>query len=212
MSVYGEACRYLGYPTEQVEPAISKKIKSCMERLQNAATPRSVYKIMQCSCREDCIDIEDIQIHSRDLCHHMQGCEKVILFAATLGIEADRLMKRASQLDMAEAVILQACAAALIEDYCNACENAYAEQLRAEGWYLKPRYSPGYGDFSIRFQETMLRVLDCQKRIGLSMTDACMLVPTKSVTACIGLTKQEQGCHIHKCSLCPNVNCPFRKT
>ena len=31
------------------------------------------------------------------------------------------------------------------------------------GLYLRPRFSPGYGDFDIHYQEPIMRMLDCAK-------------------------------------------------
>ena len=44
------------------------------------------------------------------------------MFGATLGIGVDQLIRRTSLTDMAKAVVLQACAAALLEEYCDECQ------------------------------------------------------------------------------------------
>ena len=109
------------------------------------------------------------------------------------------------------AVVMQACAASLIESYCDECQEPIAQEAASRGLYLRPRYSPGYGDFDISYQREFLTVLDCPKRIGLTMTDSFMLAPSKSVTAVIGLTAEAQSCHIAKCMTCKAKSCPFRK-
>ena len=45
--------------------------------------------------------------------------------------------------------------------------------------YLRPRFSPGYGDFDIQYQKPLMQMLDCAKTIGLTMTDSFMMTPTK---------------------------------
>lgn len=65
---------------------------------------------------------------SRSLGRNLKQCEKLILFGATLGTGADRLITRASLTDMAKAVVLQACAAAMLEEYCDACQREIAKQ------------------------------------------------------------------------------------
>lgn len=130
--------------------------------------------------------------------------------AATLGAEVDRFALRASKTDIAQAAVWQASAAAYIEAVCD----DYCEQLsqqQAEGIYFRPRYSPGYGDYSLQEQSWLLEALQAPKRIGLMLTQGDMLTPTKSVTAVIGLTRQEQSGCIHKCASCENVACPFRQ-
>ena len=139
---------------------------------------------------------------SRSLGRNLKQCEKLILFGATLGTGADRLITRASLTDMAKAVVLQACAAAMLEEYCDACQREIAKQQEKEGWYLRPRFSPGYGDFDIQYQKPLMQMLDCAKTIGLTMTDSFMMTPTKSVTAVIGMSRIKERCPIQGCEIC----------
>ena len=75
---------------------------------------------------------------SRSLGRNLKQCEKLILFGATLGTGADRLITRASLTDMAKAVVLQACAAAMLEEYCDACQREIAKQQEKEGLHVPP--------------------------------------------------------------------------
>ena len=44
-----------------------------------------------------------------------------------------------------------------------------------------------------------------------TLTDALMLLPTKTVTAVIGLTREaEAACTDSSCSDCDKADCPFR--
>ena len=63
--------------------------------------------------------------------------------------------------------------------------------MKKEGYYIRPRFSPGYGDFDIAHQDMILRMLDTAKKIGLTLTGGNMLTPSKSVTAVIGLSETE---------------------
>lgn len=79
------------------------------------------------------------------------------------------------------------------------------------GLYLKPRFSPGYGDWQLEDQQKILQLLNCEKKIGLTLTDGYMLTPVKSVTAVIGLSVDAAACHTNKCRECTNSGCEFRK-
>ena len=94
-----------------------------------------------------------MEIRSKSLSRNLKGCRQVVLFGATLGAGVDRLMRRISLTDMARAVILQSCAAAMLEEYCDECQKKIATELEEEHLYLRPRFSPGYGDFDICYQE-----------------------------------------------------------
>lgn len=153
----------------------------------------------------------EMEIRSTSLSRNLKGCTKVLLFGATLGAGVDRLIMRASVTDMAKAVALQACAAALLEEYCDEEQLRLGRELEADGLYLRPRFSPGYGDFDICYQEPLMRMLDCAKSIGLTMTDSFMMTPTKSVTALIGASPVKERCPIAGCEACRKTDCEYRR-
>lgn len=207
-----EAVRYLGYGAHEAEARTLGMIRECFKDLKRTAKERSVYRVFGlCMGEGRLIEIGDMRIESRSLTKNLKGCEKVILLGATLGIEVDILMKRYSCTDMARAVVLQACAAAYLEEYLDERQKAIAEEMKDEGYYLRPRFSPGYGDFSILHQREILGMADTARRIGLTMTEGSMLTPTKSVTALIGLSKEYQDCHIKGCEVCEKTDCIYRR-
>lgn len=206
-----EVLRYLGYGQTQAEERILEEIRDCGAQLLQAATPRAVWKHIPLSFPESGVSLGSLHVPGSDLRAHVTGCGEAVLFAATLGAGVDTLLERTARVDMSRAVILQAAAAALTESFCDEKEREISREAAERRLFLRPRYSPGYGDFPITLQRDILRILDCPKRIGLSVTDGCMLVPTKSVTAVIGLTRDRENCHIGKCMDCKSKNCPFRR-
>ena len=57
---------------------------------------------------------------------------------------------------------------------------------------LVRRYSPGYGDFPLEAQRELLGILDTPRAIGVSLTDTLLMAPSKSVSAVIGVKKENQ--------------------
>ena len=94
---------------------------------------------------------------------------------------------------MSRAMALQAAAAAMIEAWCDAVNARLAEEVRGEGLRLRARFSPGYGDFPLAAQPGLFRLLGVQKRIGITLTDSLLMIPTKSVTAVIGISGTAQA-------------------
>lgn len=148
---------------------------------------------------------------SKSLGKNLLGCDKIILFGATLGVGVDQLLFRSSKTNMAKTVVLQACAAALLEEYCDECQDEIAEKMKQEGRFLRPRFSPGYGDFSIECQRNVIQMLDAAKTIGLTITDSLMMVPSKSVTAVIGVSQFPIQCHRQGCEACGKKDCIYRR-
>ena len=135
------------------------------------------------------------------------------MFACTIGMEADRLIRRASITSMAYASVLQAAGAAFAESYCDAINKDINAKARSRGLYGRPRYSPGYGDLPLDVQKTVFALLDPFRTIGLSLTDSLLMVPSKSVTAFIGLSPTSQNCILEGCEACTQKDtCQYSRT
>ena len=76
----------------------------------------------------------------------------------------------------------------MIEKWMDFTESEIRKELR-EGEHLTSRYSPGYGDLPIESQHTILNLLDASRKIGVSLTGSLMMVPSKSVSAVIGVRR-----------------------
>jgi hypothetical protein len=176
-----------GESEEQLEMLVS----SCLEKLTAVCEPRHVKLQMPCTVTEDDVTIDMLKIESKALARRLKNCSQVYLFAATLGAAVDRLIGQRIKMDSAEALCLQGCAVAQIEDYCNSIEQELQHELAQHGLFLRPRFSPGYSDFNITLQSDILRILQTPKRIGLTETKTHMLTPLKSVTALIGVERKE---------------------
>ena len=208
-----EAIRYLGYGKSAIDEKTLFMIRECFKELERISEPKCNYRIFGLSFPEENeLQICNLHIKSKNLYKNLCGCEQVIVFATTLGSAVDRQLRTCELKNIAKAVVMQACATAMLEEYCDQMQEKIAKELALDKLYLRPRFSPGYGDFSILHQKEILDMLDAPKRIGLAMTDAYMLVPTKSVTAVIGASKTKEPCHQKGCEECTKVDCLYRRS
>ena len=195
-----EIARYLGIRGKPLDPQGAAWADQCQRELAQTVTPRHLGRRLPLTL---------FQGQSRDLDHHLRHCREGILYAVTLGPEADRLLRRWSAQSMAKAAVGQAvCAAwldALCADYCESLQ-----QGLAQGEYLTPPYSPGYGDWDLGAQPLVLDLLQAPKRLGLTLTAGGMLVPEKSVTALVGISDRPEEACGQKCMRCRKTDCPFR--
>ena len=208
-----EVLRYLGYKKrDTATPEVLADVDSCLQELQQAAAPRDIYRIFPCQVdtQAGCVTLPCATFKSSALARHLAGCREAVLFAATLGSGVDILIHRYSQLQISRAVILQACAAAMVEAFCDARQ---AEILHAlpERRYARPRFSPGYGDFALENQRAFTAILEAPKRIGLTLTEGDLMVPTKSVTAIIGLDENPTRTGSNPCAECSLTHCTYRR-
>ena len=153
---------------------------------------------------------------SASLRRHLAGCDRAVLFAATVGLEMDRLIARFSAVSPARALMLQAVGTERIEALCDLFCVDISRRLARDGLHSRPRFSPGYGDLPIEMQRDIFRVLDCPANIGLTLNESLLMSPSKSVTAIIGVRKKGCGADDDPdesagCGVCPDSDCPCRK-
>ena len=151
-----------------------------------------------------------MQIPSKTLATALADCEELLLFAATVGVQIDRAVARYSRVSPAKALLLQAFGAERIESLCDAFITKTENTLNAEHLFLKPRVSPGYGDIPLSLQKEIFALLDCPRKIGLTLHDSLLMTPTKSVTAIAGITRCRSA-EKNLCEKCEKTNCGFRR-
>ena len=209
----GEIWRHLGFRNGATpDSAVQKRIRDVAAEVEAAAVPR--YLSQPVTLRwpmHDTVELGTIQIQSRDLARHLSGCGQAMLFAATLGIQVDQLISRAAVRRITDAAIAQAVAAVLIEVYSDAVCDAIGREAAGEGWHLRPRFSPGYGDFPMEYQRNITEYLQTPKNLGLTVTDSLLLVPMKSITAVIGMAHTVQPCTDARCDACEKTDCLMRR-
>lgn len=215
-----EIYRYMGYRGQEPDEQIKRMTEIVLEELLSVIRPRNVYRIYNCDVQKDKIylwdmdkiqlDRKDIILQSKNLADNLKACSQCVIMAATLGIEAEQLLQRYELISMTKATIVQACGAACIESYCNQLQEEIYKRVQENEMYLRPRFSPGYGDLSLETQKIIFEKLECTKRLGLTLLESLLMYPSKSVTALIGVTKDKQSCHIKKCKQCKNTECEFR--
>lgn len=211
-TVVKETYRYLGGNGREITDAVEALVEDCLLELEKAASPKHIIREFPVRLLENNeIDFKCFHTESNNLTRNLADCHLVLLFAATLGSEVDVLLRKYSKIQMSKAVILQAAAAAMIEEYCDCVNEVIRREYEQKALYLRPRFSPGYGDFSLECQRPIGAALEMSKRVGITLTDSLLMMPSKSVTAVIGISKKEHRCEIKGCEQCSKTDCAYRR-
>ena len=195
-----EVLRYAGVkePNEEVLALLDE----CIKEAESFIKPKLCYTQSEVTLT-DCVEFPFAKVKSEKLLKNLEGCKEVIIFAATLGAQFDRLLLRYSKVSPAKAVLLEALGTERIE---NACDEFCCKVIP----FTKSRFSPGYGDLPLEFQKEIFKVLDCPKKIGLTLNESLLMSPSKSVTAIVGIT--DKKCDDKKgCKTCDKKDCLFRR-
>ncbi|MBQ7109136.1 MAG: methionine synthase [Clostridia bacterium] len=207
--------RYLGITGEFCPPDIDGLIEALSHKLCSLVSPKYTYKIFPLTKGEGFVLADcGITLLGNTANEYLQGCDSCGILSATLGHEADNLIRRTQVTNMTEALIYDACATDLTEKVCDRAQREIEELAKAEGKTIGTRFSPGYGDLDIGLQRDICSVLDTGRKIGMTHTDDFLLLPTKSVTAFVGIGLP-QKINSHRAKGCENCNmkttCAFCK-
>lgn len=167
------------------ENDLDSLIDECIEEARSVLEYKVCYCILPLSIDASRIILPCGEITSDNLAKNLRGCKKVIVFAATVGVGIDRLIAKYSRLSPAKAFCFQALGAERVEALCDDFCLGMSKNRR-----LRPRFSPGYGDLPLETQKMIFPLLDCPKRIGVSLGDSLLMSPSKSVTAFVGIQQE----------------------
>ena len=181
-----EAFRYMGCKTDDENEELEKLYDECLKEYKKVASYKAVYRLTDVNCKDNTeVKLGFCDIFSEALHKNLSDCVYAMVFAATAGAGVDRLLLRYSKISPAHAVVVSAIASSAVEVWCNEV-NAEINKIYA----TKPRFSPGYGNVSLKYQKDVLAYLDAEKKIGITLSDAFIMTPAKSVTAFVGITEK----------------------
>lgn len=207
-----EALRYMGFKGGEIPAGISALVDECEERLLSGISPKYVWRVFDIEKTDRGIEAANTPLvfEGRDIVLHLKGCEKCVMLCVTLGADADRIIRSCESEAMEKAVIVDSLASAAVEQACDKAEDEIHSRLA--GYHFTWRFSPGYGDFPLDIQRDFLKVLNAEKRIGLSVSESLILTPRKSVTAVIGISEHEISKGRRGCGCCNMKDvCEYRK-
>ena len=183
-----EVLRYMGVKGEGEE--LFSLIRRACDELLSGISARVCYTELSASVNGDTVNIGGAECISTGLATRISGAGSVIVFVATVGALADRLIARYSRVSPSLSLAVSALATERVEALCDLFSREIAEQKNGEGFDTRARFSPGYGNLSLEFQRDIFRILSPEGKIGVSLTDGLLMTPTKSVSAIIGITER----------------------
>ena len=108
-----EILRYMRCPAETAE--IAALVDEAIEAVTPLLRYRACFAQFPLTETENGLHLGFAETDSQSLKRHLAGCNEVLVFAATVGSEVDRLLTRLSALSPARAVAADAVATAAIE-------------------------------------------------------------------------------------------------
>lgn len=113
----------------------------------------------------------------------LAGCSQYALVAMTLGQEIERRIRALFVSDPVRAVVLDACASALVEAQGDEWEERFGEARTF-------RFCPGYGGSDVRDVRCIFEALRPEKTLGMQLLESGLMVPQKSMAGVVGIGKK----------------------
>ncbi len=199
-----EVAVYLGYYS--ANGIDENTINNIISEFKENSDFRCCYAKIPIRISGNSVDLGFMQTESKSLAKNLDGCDEAYILAATTGISSQRLIEKNSVISPVKGIVTDCVGSAAIEAFCDKINLSLSDNPD----FLRPRFSPGYGDLCIDCQRKIVDFLCTNKNIGLSLTESLMMVPKKSVTAIIGIGKEKNKCKGSGCMTCKSENCPYR--
>ena len=196
-----EILHFLGWRGTQLEDALVKRIMRLSQAVLEEIVPRVAVRRFAVEGDGSLASAAFVP-EGKDVRALLSPCREVVLMAATLGPESERMLLRFQAHDASDALLLDAVLSAAIEAVCDEAERKIRGELQAKGLYLTDRFSPGYGDMPAAQTRGICDVLNTVRAIGLTVSASGIMIPRKSVTAIMGVSESPVPRRAKGCQFC----------
>lgn len=190
-----DALRYLGHKGQSLDSSFEEafdRIASKVNALQASGVTKH-FCIESIKTEGVALEGTSFVLPGSNIANHLSGAIEVVLLAATLGFDSERLLKQLACVSATDALMADACASSMVE---NAAETL-TQEIRAEAEQRNmkcgKRFSPGYGDFPLAVQREFISAIGADKTLGIQVTEGDLMVPAKSITAVIPLFGEDRA-------------------
>lgn len=208
-----EIYSYLGY-REALPDEYARVLIDCLkEEAISLCQPKLGFKIVtgEIVGKKSIQLIDDKLIHPEAIItHSLKGSECFAIIVASVGKEMDDWISTKRQGDdIMHAFVADALGSTIVESIVAWGVN-YLERKVAD-WQMQVSnpYSPGYCGWDIAEQRILFSLLPTAF-CGVTLTESCLMLPIKSVSAVVGIGSTMKK-RPYKCALCTKKDCYKRK-
>lgn len=207
-----EILSILGYAGNRAPERVLACVREGLAEIRARARPAAVYRRVPVKPGGGRILVDGrLPVDSKMLRRVFQPCTHALVFVATLGPQVDGYIAEAEEARMSQAFVLDAIASRMAEEVADCVEREITGGL-APGEGATLRYSPGYCDWPVDGQRMVFSIVD-GGRIGVSLTEHCLMQPRKSLSGIIGVGPRERVAEVgNACRFCRRKDCEHRRS
>jgi hypothetical protein len=141
--------------------------------------------VLDAEVSDDEVRTHEVTFHSESLAKAVAGSGAISLMLATIGPACEAMVSSMEASgEHLKAFLLDAAASVFVENVMKEMHRQVS--ARMSGFDCTVRFSPGFGDFSLENQVTIVRLLGGKNTGVKAMEGSCTLVPVKSTTGVVG--------------------------
>ena len=189
------------------------KVRAALERLteQMDEAEGLLFETARPAFAYAVLDAAELPVRGVSLAKHLEGCDRLVLMAVTIGHGVDDLISDTQKEKIALSVVIDCGASVMAEMAANLAEEQIREELAADTaessadtvpLYMTERFSPGYGDSPLEMQTQVLDILDAERQLGITLSKGFMMSPSKSITGILGLADHPVTGRLATCAEC----------
>ena len=170
----------------EITAGVAELLGKCSAAVLGAAEGRYAALTVEISDNDgESLRLDGHLVESRALAKNLRGASSAHIIAVTLGVGVDRLLRKFAQISGAELAVADGYASALCEALCDEVSDRLSEGLT-----VRPRFSPGYGDFPLSEQRWLLDKLSAGRTLGITLGDSLLITPVQSISAVMGIVDE----------------------
>jgi hypothetical protein len=196
--------------------SVRSKVQSSLRTLYTLMNPRLIFT----KERIEKVERGRVYLHngvtlkSRKLSRALHDSEELICFLTTIGEEIDFEINRVMrQGRVSRAFVMDALGSVAVESIAEQFQGHMEHKYSGHDMAVTLRFSPGYCDWPIGEERKLFQLFD-SNTAGIELTDSCLMMPRKSISAVFGLYPfSGDSAHppYNPCVNCPKTDCLSRR-
>jgi hypothetical protein len=210
-----EVAALLGYPDgKQVPPKVLGILPELQARAVELFQPMyqyAIFPIRSIDQEEQTVTLESMHVfHGEGVVETLRYSTQAAIFLVTLGHPIIEEIERLNRVDVSKGFFLDVISSVAVENLAEQVHLEIAHLILGQGLYVGHRYSPGFCDWDLTQQRVMFSLLDSSV-LSVQLTDHCMMIPRKSVSAIFGAGRERVEMVISPCGYCKRTDCMARR-
>ncbi len=178
--------RYLGYKGQDIS-YIGDITNETISEVRKIVSPKFLIDYQQISTsNNNSIELKNgLILNGNAISKRLYNCQKAGIILATIGIAFDKRLFSLQHTQPTKSIIFDATGSAYIE----AIVDKLNTQIKNDNpdYDITKRFSAGFGDLPLITNKHIIEIYDASRRLGITINNAFLMSPTKSVTAIIGI-------------------------